>query len=125
MQTEKSQPDGKRIIPETRWTSFSGIIRWPEKSQPEGKRIMPQTRFTEFPALFVDPRVGIFRSALETNDWLFFLSMKFKVMIGQKPFSFIFDILRRITTFSERHSVFSVVMQKCRHFWKLKFWLYF
>ena len=29
-----------------------------EKSQPEGKRIMPETRFTEFPALSVDPRVG-------------------------------------------------------------------
>ena len=26
--------------------------------------------------------------------------------------SFIFDILRRITTFSERHSVFFVVVQK-------------
>ena len=38
-----------------------------EKSQPEGKRIMPETRFTEFPALSVDPRVGISRSASETN----------------------------------------------------------
>ena len=38
-----------------------------EKSQPEGKRIMPETRFTEFPALSVDPRVGIFRSASETD----------------------------------------------------------
>ena len=27
MQTEKSQPEGKRIIPETK---FSGIIRWPD-----------------------------------------------------------------------------------------------
>ena len=44
-----------------------------EKSQPEGKRIMPQTRFTEFPALSVDPRVGISRSASETDDWSFFL----------------------------------------------------
>ena len=26
-----------------------------EKSQPEGKRIMPETRFTSFPALSVDP----------------------------------------------------------------------
>ena len=39
-----------------------------EKSQPESKRIMPETRFTEFPALNVDPRVGISRSASETND---------------------------------------------------------
>ena len=29
-----------------------------EKSQPEGKRIKPETRFTEFPALSVHPRVG-------------------------------------------------------------------
>ena len=37
-----------------------------EKFQPEGKRIMPQTRFTE--ALSVDPRVGISRSASENDD---------------------------------------------------------
>ena len=29
-----------------------------EKSQSEGKRIMPETRFTEFPALSVDPGLG-------------------------------------------------------------------
>ena len=34
-----------------------------EKSQKEGKRIMPEKLFTEFPALFVDLRVGISRSA--------------------------------------------------------------
>ena len=34
-----------------------------EKSQPEGKGIMPERRFTEFPALSVDSRVGISRSA--------------------------------------------------------------
>ena len=44
-----------------------------EKSQPEGKRIMPDTRFTEFPALSVYPRVGISRSDSETDDTLFFL----------------------------------------------------
>ena len=38
-----------------------------EKSQPEGKRIMPESRFTEFPALAVGPRVGISRSASETD----------------------------------------------------------
>ena len=38
-----------------------------EKSQPESKGIMPETRFTEFPALSVDPRVGISCSASETN----------------------------------------------------------
>ena len=39
-----------------------------EKSQPEGQRIMSETRFTEFPALSIDPRVGISQSALETDD---------------------------------------------------------
>ena len=39
-----------------------------EKSQPQGKRIMLETRFTEFQALSIDPRVGISRSALETDD---------------------------------------------------------
>ena len=29
-----------------------------EKSQPEGKLIMPETRFTEFPALSLDPMAG-------------------------------------------------------------------
>ena len=41
-----------------------------EKFQPEGKRdkrIMPETRFTVFPALSVDPRVGISRSAFEID----------------------------------------------------------
>ena len=36
------------------------------RSLPDGKRIMPETRFTEFLALFVEPRVGICRSASET-----------------------------------------------------------
>ena len=44
-----------------------------EKSQPEGKRLMPETRFTEFPALSIDPRVVISRSASETDVLLFFL----------------------------------------------------
>ena len=39
-----------------------------EKSQSEGKRIMPETRFTEFPALSVDPMVEISWSASETED---------------------------------------------------------
>ena len=44
-----------------------------EKSLSEGKRMMPETRFSEFPALSVDSRVGISLSASETDDWLFFL----------------------------------------------------
>ena len=39
-----------------------------EKSQPDGKRIMPEMRLTSFPALSVDPRVGISRSTSETYD---------------------------------------------------------
>ena len=38
-----------------------------EKFKPEGKRIMPVTRFAKFPALSVDPRVGISRSASKTD----------------------------------------------------------
>ena len=39
-----------------------------EKSKPEGKLIILETRFTKFPALSIDPRVGISRSASETDD---------------------------------------------------------
>ena len=39
-----------------------------EKSQPEDQRLMPETRFTEFPALSVYPRVGISLSSSETDD---------------------------------------------------------
>ena len=35
-----------------------------EKSQPEGKQIMPETRFTQFLAFSIDPRV---QSAWETD----------------------------------------------------------
>ena len=53
---------------------LSGWDRSPmqtENSQTEGKRIIPETRFTEFLALSVDPRVGISWSASETDVWLF------------------------------------------------------
>ena len=39
-----------------------------EESLSTGKQIMPETKFTEFPALSVDPRVGISRSAMETDN---------------------------------------------------------
>ena len=39
-----------------------------KKSQPEGKLIMPEKRFTSFLAFSVDPRVWIFLTALETDD---------------------------------------------------------
>ena len=41
--------------------------------------MMPKTRFTEFPALSVDPRLRISRSALETNVRLFVLHMTLEV----------------------------------------------
>ena len=44
-----------------------------ENSQTDGKRIMPETRFIQCLELSVDPRVGIFLCASETDDWLFFL----------------------------------------------------
>ena len=52
-----------------------------EKSKSEGKRIMPETRFTEFPALSVDPRVGISRSASETDDYFAYLLLNKIVLI--------------------------------------------
>ena len=82
MQTKKSQPKGKRIMPETRFTEFSSLSVDPrvgisrsasgspmqtEKSQPEGERIISETRFTELSSLSVDPRVGISRSASKTD----------------------------------------------------------
>ena len=39
-----------------------------EKSQPMGKRITLEKSFTKYPVLSVDPRVGISRSASETDD---------------------------------------------------------
>ena len=41
---------------------------------------MPETRFTEFPALSVNPRVGISRSASETDVRLFFLPMTLTIV---------------------------------------------
>ena len=39
-----------------------------KNSQPEGKQIMPEMRFTKLHALSVDPRVEISQSASETED---------------------------------------------------------
>ena len=57
-----------------------------EKSQPEGKLIMPETRFTEFPALSFDPMVGISRSTSETDVCLFFLPIPLKSIIYHLSF---------------------------------------
>ena len=72
---------------------------------------MPETGFTQFPALSVDPRVGISRSASDTDVGLNFLTCHIKNCYLLSIISFIFDILRRITTFSKRHSVFFAVVQ--------------
>ena len=47
---------------------LKGPLNPKQPTQPEGKRVMPETRFTEFPALSVDPRVGFSRYASETDD---------------------------------------------------------
>ena len=67
---------------------------------------MPETRFTSFPALFVDPKVGIYRSASETNVLLFSLPMTLKIIIYHSSFlSFLTFILRQTSILFERHSV--------------------
>ena len=48
--------------------------------QAEGKRVVPETRFTGFPPLFTYLRVGISRSASETDVWLFILPMILKII---------------------------------------------
>ena len=73
MQTEKSHPSGQCIMPET----------W---SQLKGKRIMPETSFTKFPALCIDQRDGISRSASETDVRLFFLPMTLKIIFDHHFF---------------------------------------
>ena len=71
-----------------------------EKYQLDGK-----TKFTECSALSVDQRVGISRSASETD-------VSYALKIIKCLSSFIFGILRRITTFYERLSAFFVVADK-------------
>ena len=56
-----------RLVLDGRNRIYHRSLMQTEKSQPEGKRIMPETRFTEFPSFSVDPRVGILRSASEAD----------------------------------------------------------
>ena len=70
-----------------------------EKSLSEGKRIMPETRFTEFPAVSVGPGVGVSHSVWET----FFLTSEIENYYLSFVISFIFDLLHRIATVSECH----------------------
>ena len=62
-----------------------------EKSQPEGKRIMPETRFTDFPASSVELRIGISQSSSETG-LIIFLTYDIKNCYLLSAMSFIFDI---------------------------------
>ena len=81
---------------------------------------MPETRLTEFPALSVDHRVeiswrflGLHRSPM--FDYIIFLTYDIKnchLFLPFVSFFFFFDILRCISNFSERHSVFFAVVQK-------------
>ena len=43
-----------------------------EKFQPDGKQIIPETSVIEFLSLSVEPRIGIFRSASDLDDLFFF-----------------------------------------------------
>ena len=72
---------------------------------------MPETKFTEFPALSVDPKVGISRSASETDVWLFVLAMTLSI----NTVSLIFDILRRIKTFESHSMIFVFFSWWCKN----------
>ena len=63
MQTEKSQPEGKRIMPETQCTLFPALSVYPCTSF-LALSVYPRT---SFPALSIYPRVCISQSASETD----------------------------------------------------------
>ena len=90
-----------------------------ERSQPEGQRIMPETRFTAFLAISVGPRVGISRLHRRPIFDYFFSSMTLKIIkyfsILTSFFNFIFDIVRRISTLYDCHSLFFVLAHVTSH----------
>ena len=49
---------GSSLFSQTNRISHQSLIQT-EKSQPKGKRIMLETRFTEFPALSIDLGLGV------------------------------------------------------------------
>ena len=61
-----SNEGSKNMLSRTNRIYYQSLMQT-KKSQPEGKRIMSEKRFTEFLALSVDPRVGISRTASETD----------------------------------------------------------
>ena len=85
-----------------------------KKSQPDGKQIMPRTRFTGFPEVSVGPSVEVSWSASE-GDRCFIIFRTYDIKNYYLSFvpSLIFDIQRHITSVFKRHSfVFFAVVQK-------------
>ena len=71
--------------------SINRIYHWfsmqTEKSQPKGKQIMPETRLFLFPALSIDSRAGISRSTLENDNRLFSLPITGKIKALKRIFT--------------------------------------
>ena len=91
MQTEKSQPEGERIIPETNNAGkevylISGIIHLPSGWD--------------------------FSDCIGDHVKLFFLPMTLKIIIYYPSFLSFLDILLCIMTFSEHHSLLFTEEQK-------------
>ena len=78
-----------------------------EKSPLEGKRKMPETRFRHYPLTRVLEFLGMHQRPMADYFSTFDIKNYYLSVV-----SFIFDILCRRTTFSERHSVFLAVEQK-------------
>ena len=89
MQTEKSQPEGYR-----------------DNAGNEVKQHYPLTRRFGFLSLHWIPMFDYF-----------FLSYDIKNYKMSFVYAFTHEILRRITTFYERQSVFFVIAYNWRHFW--------
>ena len=97
MQTEKSQPEGKRIMPKKEVDRVYGIIPW--------------SKDRDFSAC-IGHRCLIIFLTYDIKNVLFIIS-------------FIFDILCPIMTFSEHHSMFFVVLHKWHHLWNFVFGVIF
>ena len=74
---------------------------------------MPKMRCISLPALSVYPRVGISLHRRPMFDYVFTYDIKDNYL--SFVISFIFDILSRITTFSDGHSVLFFVFWWCKN----------
>ena len=76
-----------------------------EKSQPSGQWIMPETQLTSFPALSVYPRVRISLSASETDVrfYLCYVIMKFQIQTSLRVI--VESLLYHKHTEKELHSI--------------------